>query len=41
MRNWRESRVKDEGMTTYLTQITQVRDELEDAGEKVEDEELI
>ena len=28
-------------VTTYLTKITQVRDELGAAGEKVEDEELV
>ena len=33
--------VKDEGMATYLTWITQVRDELAAVGEKVEDRELV
>ena len=33
--------VKDEGMVTYLTWITQVRDELAVVGEKVEDGELV
>jgi hypothetical protein len=32
---------KDESMTTYLTKITQVRDELGAVGEKVEDSEMV